>query len=70
MTSCLTRTYFTQGYRKFGLVLPHSAIYQKLKPLSTVIERTFGLVKENWYRMEQTNLYKGIDNVTIHALEQ
>ncbi|MBU2053786.1 MAG: hypothetical protein KKC25_02245, partial [Proteobacteria bacterium] len=32
-------------------------------------ERTFGLVKENRYRMEETNFYKGIDNVTIHAVE-
>jgi len=33
------------------------------------IERTFGLVKENRYRMGQTNFYKGLDNVTIHAVE-
>jgi len=62
-------TYFADGYRKFGPALPHSAIYRKLKPLRTGIERTFGLVKENRYRMEQTNLYRGIDNVTIHAVE-
>ena len=62
-------TYFVDGYRKFGPALPHSAIYQKLKPLRTGIERTFGLVKENRYRMEQTNSYKGIGNVTIHAVE-
>jgi hypothetical protein len=65
----ICHTYFTDGYRKFGPALPHSAIYQKLKPLRTGIERTFGLVKENRYRMEQTNLYKGIDHVTIHAIE-
>jgi hypothetical protein len=62
-------TYFSDGYRKYGPALPHSAIYRKLKPLRTGIERTFGLVKENRYRMEQTNLYRGIDNVTIHAIE-
>jgi len=62
-------TYFSNGYRKFGPALPHNAIYQKLKPLRTGIERTFGLVKENRYRMEETNFYKGIDNVTIHTVE-
>ena len=65
----ICHTYFTSGYRKFGPALPHSAVYQKLKPLRTGIERTFGLVKENRYRMEQTNFYKGIDNVTIHTVE-
>jgi len=65
----ICHTYFTDGYRKFGPALPHSAIYQKLKPLRTGIERTFGLIKENRYRMEQTNLFKGIDHVTIHAIE-
>jgi len=65
----IDHTYFTKGYRKYGPALPHSLIYQKLKPLRTGIERTFGLVKENRYRMEQTNFYKGIDNVTIHAVE-
>ena len=44
-------------------------IYQKLKPLRTGIERTLDLVKENRYRMEQTNFYRGIDKVTIHAVE-
>ncbi len=34
------------------------------------IERTFGLVKQNRYRMEITNFYKGIDNVTIHTIER
>jgi hypothetical protein len=62
-------TYFADGYRKFGPALPHSLIYQKLKPFRTGIERTFGLVKENRYRMEISNFYKGMDNVTIHALE-
>jgi len=62
-------TYFKDGYRKYGPALPHSAIYKKLKPFRTGIERTFGLVKENRYRMEQTNFYKGIDNVTIHCIE-
>jgi len=62
-------TYFADGYRKFGPALPHSLIYQKLKSFRTGIERTFGLVKENRYRMEMSNFYKGMDNVTIHALE-
>jgi len=26
-------------------------------------------VKENRYRMEETNFYRGIDNVTIHTVE-
>ena len=63
------RTYFEDGYRKYGPAVPHSFIYRKLKPFRTGIERTFGLVKENRYRMEITNFYKGIDNVTIHAIE-
>ena len=63
------RTYFTDGYRKYGPAVPHSLIYKKLKPFRTGIERTFGLVKENRYRMELSNSYKGIDNVTIHAIE-
>lgn len=62
-------TYFKDGYRKYGPALSHSAIYKKLKPFRTGIERTFGLVKENRYRMERTNFYKGIDNVTIHVIE-
>ncbi len=41
-----------------------------MKPLRTGIKRTLGLVKENWYRVERTNFYKGIDNVTIHVVEQ
>ncbi len=65
----ICHTCFTSGYPEFGPALPYSAIYQKLKPLRTGIERTFGLVKENRYRMEQTNFYKGLDNVTIHAVE-
>lgn len=65
----ICHTYFTSGYRRFGPAPPHSAIYQKLKPHRTGIERTFGLVKENRYRMEESNFYKGISNVTIHAVE-
>jgi hypothetical protein len=64
-----TYTYFTEGYRKYGPALPHSLIYKRLKPLRTGVERTFGLVKENRYRMEVSNFYKGIDNVNIHAIE-
>jgi REP element-mobilizing transposase RayT len=63
------RTYFDDGYRKYGPAVPHSLIYKKLKPFRTGIERTFGLVKENRYRMEISNFYKGLDNVTIHAIE-
>ncbi len=44
-------------------------IYKKLKPFRTGIERTFGLVKENRYRMEISNSYIGIDNVSIHIIE-
>ena len=62
-------TYFKDGYRKYGPAVPHSLIYKKLKPFRTGIERTFGLVKENRYRMEISNFYKGIDNVSIHAIE-
>ena len=65
----ICHTYFDDGYRKYGPAPPHSAIYKKLKPFRTGIERTFGLVKENRYRMENTNLYRGIENVTIHAIE-
>ena len=61
--------YFKNGYRKYGPAVPHSLIYKKLKPFRTGIERTFGLVKENRYRMEATNFYKGTDNVTIHVIE-
>jgi hypothetical protein len=61
--------YFKNGYRKFGPAVPHSLIYKKLKPFRTGIERTFALVKENRYFMEISNRYKGIDNVTIHAIE-
>jgi hypothetical protein len=63
------RTYLIDGYRKYGLALPHGLIYQKRKPFRTGIERTFGLVKENRYRMEISNFYKGTNDVTIHAIE-
>ena len=62
-------THFNDGYRKYGPAVPHSLIYKKLKQFRTGIERTFRLVKENRYRMEISNFYKGIDNVTIHAIE-
>jgi hypothetical protein len=62
-------TYFADGYRKYGPALPHSLIYKKLKPFRTGIERTFGLVKENRYRMETSNSYTGLENVTIHVIE-
>jgi hypothetical protein len=66
---CNRYTYFNNGYRKYGPAVPHSLIYEKLKPFRSGIERAFGLVKENRYRMEISNFYKGIDNVTIHAIE-
>ena len=62
-------TYFENGYRKYGPAVPHSLIYKKLKPFRTGIERTYGLVKESRYRMEISNSYIGIDNVTIHVIE-
>ncbi len=62
-------TYFLDGYRKYGPALPNSLIYKALKPLRTGIEKTFGLVKENRYRMESSDFFKEIDNVAIHAIE-
>ena len=62
-------THFQDNYRKYGPAVPHSLIYKKLKPFRTGIERTFALVKENRYRMEMSNCYKGIENVTIHCIE-
>lgn len=66
---CTCYTYFQHSYRKYGPAVPHNLIYKKLKPFRTGIERTFALVKENRYRMEMSNYYKGIENVTIHAIE-
>ena len=60
---------FKNGYGKFGHASPHILIYKKLKQYRISIERTFALVKENRYFMEISNRYKGIDNVTIHAVE-
>ncbi len=62
-------TKFQDGYRKYGPAIPGSGIYQKLKPLRTAIERNYGLVKENRYRMENTNTYMGMDNVLMHVIE-
>lgn len=62
-------TYFKDSYRKFGPALPTSVIYKHLKSYRTAIEREYGLVKENRYKMEYTNTYKGIDNVLIHVIE-
>ena len=62
-------TKFQDGYRKYGPAIPGSSIYQKLKPLRTAIERNYGLVKENRYRMENTNTYMGMDNVLMHVIE-
>ena len=61
----MTYTYF----RKLGPATPGSAIYEKLKKYRTGIERYYGLVKENRYRMEYSNTYKGRDNITIHVIE-
>ena len=62
-------THFRDGYRKYGPAIPNTIIYKKLKPFRTAIERGFGLVKENRYRMEYMNTYMGIDNVTMHVIE-
>jgi hypothetical protein len=62
-------TKFQDGYRKYGPAIPGSTIYKKLKPMRTAIERNYGLVKENRYRMENTNTYMGKDNVLMHVIE-
>jgi hypothetical protein len=62
-------TKFDDDYRKYGPAIPGSMIYKKLKPMRTAIERSYGLVKENRYRMEYTNTYMGLDNVLIHVIE-
>ena len=62
-------TKFQDGYRKYGPAIPGSTIYKKLKPMRTEIERNYGLVKENRYRMENTNTYMGKDNVLMHVIE-
>lgn len=65
----MTHTRFKDSYRKQGPVVPGSRLYQTLKPLRTGIERFYGLVKENRYRMETSNTYMGHDNVLIHVIE-
>ena len=40
------------GYRKYGLALPHGLIYPIVKPLKTGIVLGSGLVEENGYHME------------------
>jgi hypothetical protein len=62
-------TKFKDSYRKYGPAIPGSTIYKKLKPMRTAIERNYGLVKENRYRMETTNTYMGLDNVLMHIIE-
>lgn len=62
-------THFKDGYRKYGPAVPATIIYKTLKPFRTAVERGFGLIKENRYRMEYTNTYMGIDNVTMHVVE-
>jgi hypothetical protein len=62
-------THFKKSYRKYGPAAPATIIYKRLKSFRTSIERGYGLVKENRYRMEYTNTYMGIDNVTMHVIE-
>ena len=62
-------TKFQDGYRKYGPAIPGSTIYKKLKPMRTEIERNYGLVKENRYRMENNNTYMGKVNVLMHVIE-
>jgi len=62
-------THFKDSYRKYGPAIPSTNIYKRLKPLRTAIEREYGLVKENRYRMEYINTYIGIENVTMHVIE-
>jgi hypothetical protein len=62
-------TYFRDSYRHFGPAAPNTQIYEFLKPLRTGIERYYGLVNDNRYRMEMTNTYLGADNVLIHVIE-
>ena len=65
----MTHTRFKDSYRKRGPAVPGSRVYERLKPLRTGIERYYGLVKENRYRMETSNTYMGHDNVLIHVIE-
>jgi len=65
----MTYTYFKDSYRKQGPCVPGARAYKRLKPLRTGIERFYGLVKENRYRMESSNTYMGHDNVLIHVIE-
>jgi len=60
---------FRESYLKYGPATPDTIIYKKLKPFRTAIERGFGLLKENRYRIERTNTYMGIDNVAMHIIE-
>ena len=62
-------TRFKDSYRKYGPTIPSTIIYKRLKPLRTAIEREYGLIKENRYRMEYINTYTGIENVTMHVVE-
>lgn len=65
----MTHTRFKDSYRKQGPAVPGSRIYKTLKPLRAGIERFYGLVKDNRYRMEVTNTYKGHENVLIYVIE-
>jgi hypothetical protein len=68
-TGLVRYTRFRDGYRTFGPAAPNTQIYEFLKPLRTGIERTYGLVKTNRYRMEVNNTYVGADNVLMHVIE-
>jgi hypothetical protein len=57
--------YFQLAFNAFLMDLPNSFFIH----YRTAIKRTFALVKENRYRMEISNRYKGFENVTIHAIE-
>lgn len=65
----MTYTHFKNSYRKQGPAVPGSRVYERLKPLRTGIERYYGLVKENRYKMELSNTYMGHNNVLIHVIE-
>jgi hypothetical protein len=60
-------THFKDSIRLYGPATPNSRIYQTLKSLRTGIERDFGLVKENRYRLQGTLNYEGFNAVQQHV---
>ncbi len=42
----MTYTHFKDSYRRQGPATPGSRVYERLKPLRTVIERYYGLAKK------------------------